>query len=312
MHRIRALTLTSVLLAAATAAPPKTRAGEPREARASPLGLVIELRSDFGLEKLNEIEFTTGRRVGMRLNEGISGALGVSFLPLAGGRLSTRLTGGYKFQYLRASNGDAWFTGIPLELAEMVYVGPVRLSVGGSLLLEPQLRGNGFLQDQTRRYDPSPGAVAELEWLVSARSRTGIGVRGTWSRFTADGVTRDGPAIGVVVRTDPGADPLRRASRPSGRALLATGAGHAQRDHVRAALLLELLGGGRIGSGVPVRRHAEARDDLPEQVEDPLPVAHLGQLPQRLDGGLEVRRRRRAGGRVDPVADGVGLLLLAR
>ena len=202
MHRIRALTLTSVLLAVAAAAPPETRAGEPRSARASPLGLVIELRSDFGLEKLNEIEFTTGRRVGMRLNEGISGALGVSFLPLAGGRLSTRLTGGYKFQYLRASNGDAWFTGIPLELAEMVYVGPVRLSVGGSLLLEPQLRGNGFLQDQTRRYDPSPGAVAELEWLVSARSRTGIGVRGTWSRFTADGVTRDGPAIGVVVRTD--------------------------------------------------------------------------------------------------------------
>ena len=41
--------------------------------------------------------------------------------------------------------------------------------------------------------------MAELEWLVSARSRTGIGVRGTWSRFTADGVTRDGPAIGVVV-----------------------------------------------------------------------------------------------------------------
>ena len=121
MHRIRALTLTSVLLAAAAAAPPKTRAGEPREARASPLGLVIELRSDFGLEKLNEVEFTTGRRVGMRLNEGISGALGVSFLPLAGGRLSTRLTGGYKFQYLRASNGDAWFTGIPLELTEMVY-----------------------------------------------------------------------------------------------------------------------------------------------------------------------------------------------
>lgn len=177
-------------------------AGSQREARAGPLGLVIELRSDFGLEKLNEIEFTTGRRVGMRLNDGLSAALGVSFLPLAGGRLGTRLTGGYKVQYLRASNGEAYFTGIPVELMEMLYAGPLRFGVGGSVLLEPRLRGDGFLEDQNRRYDPSPGVVADLEWLVSARSRTGIGVRGTWTRFKADGVTRDGPAIGLVVRTD--------------------------------------------------------------------------------------------------------------
>ena len=173
-----------------------------REARASPLGIVIELRSDFGLEQINQIQFTTGRKVGMHLNDGISAALGVSFLPLAGGRLGTRLTGGYKVQYLRASNGNALFTAIPVELVEMIYAGPVRFGLGGSVLLEPRLDGSGFLENQSRTYDPAPGAVAEIEWLVSARSRTGIGVRGTWSRFTADGVTRDGPAVGLVVRSD--------------------------------------------------------------------------------------------------------------
>ncbi len=196
---MRLLALTLFLAATAPTLP---LADGPRAARASPLGLVIEFRSDFGVEKLNEVRFITGRRVSMRLNEGVSAALGVSFLPLAGGRLGTRLTGGYKFQYLRADNGDAWFTGIPLELVETIYAGPVRFGLGGSLLLQPRLRGTGFLEHQTRDYDPSLGVVADLEWLVSARSRTGIGVRGTWTRFEADGVARDGPAIGVVVRTD--------------------------------------------------------------------------------------------------------------
>ena len=182
--------------------PPERDRERPREARASPLGIVIELRSDFGLERINTIQFTTGRKVGMHLNDGISGALGVSFLPLADGRLGTRLTGGYKAQYLRASNGNALFTAIPVEVVEMIYAGPVRLGLGGSVLLEPRLEGTGFLDSQSRTYDPAPGAVAEIEWLVSARSRTGIGVRGTWNRFTAGGVTTNGPAIGLVVRSD--------------------------------------------------------------------------------------------------------------
>ncbi len=172
------------------------------EARATPLGIVVELRSDFGLERVTEIEFSTGRKVGMHLNDGICGALGLSFLPLADGRLGTRLTAGYKAQYQRAANGTALFTAVPVELVEQLYAGRFRLGLGGSVLLSPRLTGSGFLENQTRTYDPAPGAVAEAEWLVSARSRTGIGVRGTWSRFTAAGVTRSGPAVGLVVRSD--------------------------------------------------------------------------------------------------------------
>lgn len=183
-------------------APAAAAADRPDVARAGPLGVVLELRSDFGFERLNQIQFTTGRKVGMHLNDGISAALGVSFLPLWDGRLGTRLSGGYKVQYLRASNGTALFTGIPVELVETIYAGPIRLGVGASVLLEPRLDATGFLEGESRTYDPAPGAVAELEWLVSARSRTGIGVRGTWSRFTAGGVTHDGPAVGLVVRSD--------------------------------------------------------------------------------------------------------------
>lgn len=193
----RPLLLTLALIPALASASER-----PAEARATHLGLVLELRSDFGFERINQIQFTTGRRVGMHLNDGISGALGLSFLPLADGRLGTRLTAGYKVQYQRAANGTALFTAIPVELVEQAYAGPLRLGLGGSVLLQPRLTGTGFLEDQTRTYDPVPGAVAEVEWLVSARSRTGIGVRGTWSRFTAAGVTRNGPAVGLVVRSD--------------------------------------------------------------------------------------------------------------
>lgn len=171
-------------------------------ARASAAGVVVELRSDFGFARLAQIEFTNGRRVSLDSNEGSTLALGASFLPLGGGRLATRATAGVKVQLLRASNGGATFMAFPVELVEVGYAGPLRLGLGGSVLLSPRLRGSGFLESQTRTYRPAPGAVAEAEWIVSPRTRTGIGVRGSWTWLSGDGVSASGPSIGLVLRAD--------------------------------------------------------------------------------------------------------------
>ncbi|MFY3742796.1 hypothetical protein ACOQFB_02710 [Anaeromyxobacter sp. Red801] len=198
----------AALLVAAQPAPPAAVPAPPADAgpsgRTAPAGLVLELHSDFGLRRFIALEYTTGRRFGLALNDGISAAAGASLLRLAGGRLSTRVTAGFKLQLVRASNGSATFTAFPVELAESLELGPLRLGAGASVLLAPRLRGRGFLEGARIDFGPAPGAVLDAEWLVSRRSRTGIGLRASWHRYDGGGVRRGAPAVGLVVRSELG------------------------------------------------------------------------------------------------------------
>ncbi|ACG74257.1 conserved hypothetical protein [Anaeromyxobacter sp. K] len=202
-----AAALVALLLAAepapaVPAPPPQVERAAPE--RVAPAGLIVELHSDFGLRRFIALEYTSGRRFGLALQDGISAAVGASVLRLAGGRLSTRVTAGFKLQLVRASNGSATFTAFPVELAESLELGPLRLGAGASVLLAPTLRGRGFLEGARIDFDPAPGAVLDAEWLVSRRSRTGIGLRASWHHYQGGGVRRGAPAIGLVVRSELG------------------------------------------------------------------------------------------------------------
>jgi hypothetical protein len=174
----------------------------PERARASDHGFVLELHSDFGFERLVAIEYPDATRTTMHLNDGFAFALGWSFLPLSQGRLATRLAAGFKVDMLRASNGDALFTTVPVDLMELAYAGPFRLGAGASVLLWPRMRGGGFLEDARFHFDPAPGVVLDAEWIVAPRTRTGLGLRASWYRFSWDGGSRGAPSIGLVIRTD--------------------------------------------------------------------------------------------------------------
>jgi hypothetical protein len=174
-----------------------------RAAVATSLGLVVELRSDFGFERLTDVVYTTtDERNRLHLNDGLAVGIGWSFLPLVGGRLATRVTGGVKLDLVRASNGSAFFVAFPLDVMETAYIGPFRLGAGASVLLRPRLRATGFLEEAGFRFATAPGVVVDAEWIVARPSRTGIGVRGSCYRFSWNGVTRAAPAVGLVLRTD--------------------------------------------------------------------------------------------------------------
>jgi hypothetical protein len=170
--------------------------------RASPLGLVLELRSDFGFERLIEVEFTNDRRIRMNMNDGLAIGAGLTFLPLAGGHLATRITLGVKLDRILAANGSALFIAFPVDLMEAAHVGMFRLGAGVSVLLAPQISGKGMLEGERVAFDPAPGAVLDAEWIVAPRARTGVGVRASWHRFIADGVVRGAPSVGLVIRAD--------------------------------------------------------------------------------------------------------------
>jgi hypothetical protein len=189
----------SSTIAAPHAAEPAARTNE---GRGSALGVVVELRHDLGFRELLEVEYTNGRRITVSANEGTTVALGLSFLPLAGGRFATRASAGFKIDAVRAGNGRAIFTAIPLDVLEVAYVGPLRLGAGLSLLLAPRLSGTGFLEDASARMGPSPGAVAEAEWIFAPRARAGVGVRAAWHRMSMNGVTMGASTIGLALRAD--------------------------------------------------------------------------------------------------------------
>ncbi|BDG03422.1 hypothetical protein [Anaeromyxobacter oryzae] len=199
-----------LILLAAAAAPvdPADPAGSPTaqamitDARASARGLVIELRSDFGFERLVEIEYAGGRRNTMHLNDGLVVALGWSFLPLAEGRLGTRAAVGFKVDLLRATNGSATFVAVPVDLMEALYAGPLRLGAGVSVLLAPRVAGSGFLDQEATTFRPAPGVLLDAEWIVAPRARTGIGLRASWYRFESSAGVRDAPSVGVLLRSD--------------------------------------------------------------------------------------------------------------
>lgn len=180
-------------------APPPPR---PAAVRATRAGLVLELRSDFGFERLVLVEFTNDRRASMNLNDGLGLSVGMSFLPLARGRLVTRVTAGLKAARLRASNGSALFTAFPVELMEAAYLGPLRVGAGLSVLLQPRVTGEDAFDSSRVSFDPAPGGVVDAEWLLSDRGRTGVGVRVSWHRFASRGTSRGAPAVGLVVRAD--------------------------------------------------------------------------------------------------------------
>jgi hypothetical protein len=181
---------------------PTQRPGEPQRARATSAGVVLELRSEFGFERLLRVEFSNDRRISMNANDGLAVSAGLSFLPLVGGRLGTRASIGFKVDRLRADNGSALFTAFPLDVMEALYLGPLRLGAGLSVLLAPRLGGDGILDTARVAFDPAPGVVADVEWLVAPRARTGIGLRGSWYRFAANGEVQAAPAVGLVIRAD--------------------------------------------------------------------------------------------------------------
>jgi hypothetical protein len=57
-------------------------------------------------------------------------------------------------------------------------------------------------------FEPAPGGIVDVEWIVSSRTRTGVGLRASWYHFASKGTaaappSREGvPAVGLIVRSD--------------------------------------------------------------------------------------------------------------
>ncbi len=159
---------------------------------------VFEIAVDIGTNELYHIIFQDGSKQSIGANTGAGLSLGVSALPLAGGRLRTRVMLGAKGTFQNATNGSIDYYAFPLEALETLELGPIRLGAGLFALLDPSLHGSGVASSITAAFDSTAGFEGRVE-AVFGRTMS-LGLRFIWNKISLHGVTiTNAPAIGFVL-----------------------------------------------------------------------------------------------------------------
>jgi len=159
---------------------------------------------DVGNELLLEVRFQDGTKHRIDLNDGTYLQAGGSVLPLAGGRLRTRLTVGLKGTSIKATNGAAELVAIPVEVLEVLTLGD-HLRVGAGLHAVPfqRLSSSGYLDGLDVDFDPSLGVTVRAEFFFTmGGGHLGGGVRWLQNRVSAGGPTVTANAFGLYLTFD--------------------------------------------------------------------------------------------------------------
>lgn len=185
------------------ASPPKpapvSKTSRPAESgRKQATEWVIGLGIDVGGDTLGTLNYADGSSKPVKANDGFMAYFGV-ILPNGGYTdFSTQLTVGYKNGGARGSGGSAIWTAIPLEVIEFYRVNDLRMGLGISYHLNPQLTLNAPSTSYVDKYGNAIGFVAQIGW-VPIKARYGIDLRYTSIKYQGDNVVGPATANGSVV-----------------------------------------------------------------------------------------------------------------
>jgi hypothetical protein len=212
--------VAALLVAVALAGPAVVRARDPLSTfdtapKASPGAVptsdpaarfVIQSSADFGRTTALVGTYVDGTQKDLNLNQGFGLGVGFSTLYLAGGHLATQVVMGFEYSGVAGSNGALRWIAYPLEVMEVLDLGPVRLSSGISYLIAPRISGVGIASELEVKLENSLGWLGEADFLfhvdTSARRPTWwIGGRYERQRLRnrLGGPSVQADAIGLVV-----------------------------------------------------------------------------------------------------------------
>ncbi len=168
---------------------------------AQELDVIVGLGYDFGGEKLGTVIFEDGKKEDIKSHEGLLIYAGVDYGIMED--LIVRGTLGYKFDSVTASNGEAEFKRIPIEVLFAKLIGPHRL--GGGLAYHTSVEYSCKIDnvcDFTNSYKDALGYVVQYEYQVSPpEEKLGmlLGVRYTSVDYkpTSFGSSFGGSGIGI-------------------------------------------------------------------------------------------------------------------
>ena len=180
-----------VLPVAKPAPKPAVKAKQPFSKKAHEIEWLVGLGADFGGGELGKITYSDGSTALVNANKGVAFYFGVI---LPNGResdFSTQLTLGYKLGGLRGKNGEVTWSAIPLELIEYYRVSSLRMGLGISYQINPQLSVNVPASSYVDKYKNSIGLIAQIGW-APVKEHFSVDLRYTSIKFQGDNV--QGPA----------------------------------------------------------------------------------------------------------------------
>lgn len=139
---------------------------------------VVGFGYDRGGDKVATASFVGGGTESIRANAGMHFFGGLLLGQNKPGGVSLQTTIGIKYDSIDASNGDLSWTAYPLEALVFYNTQYVRVGLGVSYHLNPELDGDGVAGNVSARFDDSAGFVAQVEYRATSVPFT-VGLRYT-------------------------------------------------------------------------------------------------------------------------------------
>lgn len=169
-------------------------------AKTQPFEWVIGLGFDFGGEELGKLYFTDGSSASVKTNNGFAINVGGILPNGKNSAFSTQMTLGYKYGGPRAADGNVTWSAIPLELIEHYRFSSLRMGLGLSYQIRPQLNVTLPASAYTDKYNNAIGLIAQIGW-APAREHYSIDLRYTSIKFELSDVQGapmvDGSSAGI-------------------------------------------------------------------------------------------------------------------
>jgi hypothetical protein len=139
------------------------------QAQGDPMHYVVGAGVTFGGDKLATTRYTNGSSSNIRAGSGLALLAGVDYR--VSPEFSVQATVGYHIHFTQeASNGDADFRRLPVELLGYYHLAP-QWRVGGGLrfVSNAKLHGSGAASGLNENFDNSSSIVAETEYFVNPK-----------------------------------------------------------------------------------------------------------------------------------------------
>lgn len=161
---------------------------------------IVGIGIDLGGEVLGSVVYTDGTSAPVKANNGVYVNVGAI---LANGRnspFSTQMTVGYKYGGPKGIGGDVTWSAIPLEVVEYYHASSLRMGLGLSYQMRPQLRVNLPASSSTDKYNNAIGFIAQIGW-APVKEHYSVDLRYTSIKFQSSDVpgapTVDGSVAGL-------------------------------------------------------------------------------------------------------------------
>jgi len=183
----------AVVVAAKSVQPPVKK-------EANKIEWVIGLGMDFGGEELGTVVYSDGSTAPVKANYGFFVNAGAILPNGKNSSFSTQMTVGYKYGGPKGLGGNITWSAIPLELIEYYHPSNLRMGLGISYQIAPQLSVNVPASSYSDKYNNAIGFIAQIGW-APAREHYSVDLRYTSIKFSLTDVpgapTVDGSVAGL-------------------------------------------------------------------------------------------------------------------